>query len=272
MQPALSALIAAVHARCGRGPIELAIVLGSGLGGLVDQLEDPTVFAYRDFPCFPTQRVAGHEGRLILAWLDGVQVLLFQGRFHYYQGLSARQAALPVEISKALGIPRLLLTNAVGGINSGYHPGDFIYVSDHLNFLGDNPLRGETDNPFVDLGQLYQQTFYPELAEYAQSQGINLHRGVLAAMAGPSYETPAEIRALGLLGADAVTMSTIPEAILAHYLGLEVVALSLVSNVAAGRNTLALAHADVLAAGVAGASAMAKLARRLTALWLASSR
>lgn len=267
MKPDLNALLAAVEARAGREPIELAMVLGSGLGGLVEQLHQPIVFDYGDFPCFPDLRVAGHPGRMVVARLDGVRVLVFQGRFHIYQGLSARQAALPAAIAKALGIPRLLLTNAVGGINSAYHPGDFIYVSDHLNFLGDNPLRGEPVNPFIDLCQLYRQEFYPQLAEYAGSQGIRLHRGVLAAMAGPSYETPAEIRALGLLGADAVTMSTVPEAILAHYFGLEVVALSLVSNAAAGRNALALAHEDVVAAGVSGSTALAKLTRRLLKLW-----
>lgn len=268
MEPDLSALVAAVHARAGDDPIELAIVLGSGLGGLVEQLEDPVVLAYRDFSCFPDLAVAGHQGRLVVARLDGARVLVFQGRFHVYQGLSARQAALPAQVANALAIPRLLLTNAVGGINPAYAPGDFIYVSDHLNFLGDNPLRGETVNPFLDLCGLYRQEFFPQLAGYARSQGINLHRGVLAAMAGPSYETPAEIRALGLLGADAVTMSTIPEAILAHHLGLQVVVLSLVANAAAGRGPMTLAHDDVLAAGAAAAGAFAQLARHLTRLWL----
>lgn len=271
MDPDLNALLAAVHERAGNDPIELAIVLGSGLGGLVAQLEDPVVFAYHDFSCFPELSVAGHQGRMIVARLDGARVLVFQGRFHVYQGLNARQAALPAQIAKALEIPRFLLTNAVGGINPTYAPGDFIYVSDHLNFLGDNPLRGEVTNPFLDLCQLYRQEFFPALAGYAQDQGINLHRGVLAAMTGPSYETPAEIRALGLLGADAVTMSTIPEAILAHYLGLQVVVLSLVANAAAGRSPTALVHDDVLAAGVAAAEAFAKLARRLTGLWLSRS-
>lgn len=272
MEPDLSGLVAAVHARAGREPMELAIVLGSGLGGLVDRLKDPIAFAYREFSCFPDLRVAGHQGQLIVARLDGQRILVFQGRFHVYQGLSARQAALPARIAHALGAPRLLLTNAVGGINPCFQPGDFIYASDHLNFLGDNPLRGETVNPFLDLCQLYRQEYYPALARYAQDQGITLHRGVLAAMAGPSYETPAEIRALGLLGADAVTMSTIPEAILAHYFGLEVVVLSLVSNVAAGRNPIALAHEEVLAAGVAGSKAFAKLVGRLAALWLSAGR
>lgn len=267
MEQDLSALVESVRTRSGGESIALAIVLGSGLGGLVEQLENPVTLPYSDFPCFPALRVAGHQGQLILGRLDGLRVMLFQGRYHIYQGLTARQSALPAQVTKALGVPRLLLTNAVGGINASYHAGDFIYVADHLNFLGDNPLRGETVNPFIDLCRLYRQEYYPPLADFAVAKGIRLHRGVLAAMAGPSYETPAEIRALALLGADAVTMSTIPEAILGHYLGLEVVALSFVSNVAAGQNTTTLDHQDVLAAGAAGAKAFALLVRHLAALW-----
>jgi purine-nucleoside phosphorylase len=266
----LSTLVESVRNRSGGGSIALAIVLGSGLGGLVEQLENPITFPYSDFPCFPPLRVAGHQGQLILGRLDGLQVLLFQGRYHVYQGLTARQAALPARVAKALGVPRLLLTNAVGGINPSYQAGDFIYVADHLNFLGDNPLRGETVNPFIDLCRLYRQEYYPPLADFAVAQGIGLHRGVLAAMAGPSYETPAEIRALALLGADAVTMSTIPEAILSHYLGLEVVALSFVANAAAGQSSTTLDHQEVLAAGAAGAEAFALLVRHLAALWAAA--
>lgn len=269
MESGLSALVETVRARAGCEPIALAIVLGSGLGGLVDQLESPILFSYRDFPCFPALQIAGHQGQLIVAQLDGVRVLVFQGRYHVYQGLTARQVALPALVAKDLGVPRLLLTNAVGGINPTYHAGDFIYVADHLNFLGDNPLRGETVNPFIDLCQLYRQEYHPPLADFAAAEGIRLHRGVLAAMAGPSYETPAEIRALALLGADAVTMSTVPEAILGHYLGLEVVALSFIANAAAGRNSAALDHQDVLAAGVAGEKAFSLLVRHLAALWAA---
>lgn len=264
----LSALVQTVQTRSGSEPIALAIVLGSGLGGLAAQLEAPMFFPYSDFPCFPPLQVAGHQGRLILGRLDGIRVLVFQGRYHVYQGLTARQAALPAQVAKALGVPRLLLTNAVGGINPTYHAGDFLYVADHLNFLGDNPLRGETVNPFVDLCRLYRQEYYPPLAEFAGAKGIGLHRGVLAAMTGPSYETPAEIRALALLGADAVTMSTIPEAILGHSLGLEVVALSFISNAAAGQSPTVLEHQDVLAAGAAGATAFTLLVRRLAALWV----
>lgn len=271
MEPDLSSLVESVRSRIGSEPIALAIVLGSGLGGLVEQLDNPISFPYSDFPCFPSLRVAGHQGQMIVGQLDGIRVMVFQGRYHVYQGLTARQAALPAQVAKALGIPKLLLTNAVGGINPCYQAGDFIYVADHLNFLGDNPLRGETVNPFIDLCQLYRQQFYPSLVEFAVAEGIRLHRGVLAAMAGPSYETPAEIRALALLGADAVTMSTIPEAILAHYLGLDVVALSFISNAAAGQSSTALDHQDVLAAGAAGAKAFFLLVRHLSALWTAAA-
>lgn len=269
MESGLDGLVDTLRSRAGREPVDLAIVLGSGLGGLVEQLEEPVAFAYDDIPLFPTLRIAGHKGRLVAGRLDGVRVLVFQGRYHLYQGLSAKEVALPARVAKAFGIPRLLLTNAVGGINPVYRAGDFMYVADHMNFLGDNPLRGEAENPFLDLCRLYRQEFYPELAQFADDCGVRLHRGVLAAMPGPSYETPAEIRALGLLGADAVTMSSIPEAILAHYLGLEVVALSFIANVAAGRSEMTLTHQEVLAAGALGGPAFAQLIRRLSLLWVA---
>lgn len=268
----LTALQDAVRERTGVEPPALAIVLGSGLGPLVDHLEDPASFDYGDFPCFPPLQIAGHRGRLVWGRLDGVRVLVFQGRFHCYQGLSARQAALPARVAQALGAPRLLLTNAVGGINPAYRTGEFMYVADHLNLLGDNPLKGEIANPFVDLGNLYRQQYHAPLAEWAATEGLRLHRGVLAVMPGPSYETPAEIRALWRMGADVVGMSTAPEAILGHYLGLEVVALSFVANAAAGLSPAGLSHSEVLAAAAAQTDAFCRLVRQLCSLWVSSPR
>jgi purine-nucleoside phosphorylase len=262
----------AVRRQAGEEPFALAVVLGSGLGNLAEEADPLGVFPYAGFAAFPpAQQVAGHAGRLVAGTLEGWRLLFFQGRHHLYEGLTARQVAVPVRIAHALGCRRLLLTNAAGGVNEEYRPGDFMLISDHLNLLGDNPLRGERRDPFIDLSGLYRQEFFPFLLEFARLQNIRLHRGVLAALPGPSYETPAEIRALRMLGADAVSMSTVPEAIMGRYLGLEVAGLSLIANAAAGLASAPLSHAEVLASGQRGASRLALLVRHLIALWLSKS-
>jgi len=262
----------AVRRQAGEEPFALAVVLGSGLGTLAEEADPLGVFPYSGFAAFPpAQQVAGHAGRIVAGTLEGRRLLFFQGRHHLYEGLTARQVAVPVRIAHALGCRRLLLTNAAGGVNAEYRSGDFMLIADHLNFLGDNPLRGERRDPFVDLSTLYRQEFFPALLEFARLQNIRLHRGVLAALPGPSYETPAEIRALRMLGADAVSMSTVPEAIMGRYLGLEVAGLSLIANAAAGLASAPLSHAEVLASGQKGASQLALLVRRLIALWLSTS-
>ena len=253
--------------RLGAAPFDLAVILGSGLGGLADQAEGAVFADYGDIPGFPSSQIEGHAGRLVAGRFQGWKVLFFQGRFHLYQGFSARQAALPVRIAHDLGCRRLLLTNAVGSINRTFNPGDFMFIEDHLNLMGDNPLRGESRQPFVDLCRLYLQSFFVPLQRFARQQGIALHRGVLAALMGPSYETPAEIRMLERLGADAVSMSTVPEAIMGRYLGMEVVGLSLVANVAAGLSTVPFDHQEVLATGARGADEFVQLARQLVLLW-----
>lgn len=253
--------------RLGTGSFDLAIVLGSGLGSLVDQAEGAVYVDYRDIPGFSHVQVEGHSGRLVAGRFQGWRVLFFQGRYHLYQGFDARQVALPVRIANELGCQRLLLTNAVGGINSAFNPGDFMLIDDHLNLMGDNPLRGEPLHPFVDLSRLYLQSLSSPLQNFARQQDIALHRGVLAALMGPSYETPAEIRMLQRLGADAVSMSTVPEAIMGKYLGMDVVGLSLISNVAAGLSSAPLTHQDVLQTGSRGSEAFIKLAGQLVHLW-----
>jgi purine-nucleoside phosphorylase len=260
----------AVHRQAGAEPFDLAVVLGSGLGALAEQADPLGVFPYAAFAAFPPSRVAGHAGCLVAGTLEGRRLLFFQGRHHLYEGLRARQVAVPARIAHALGCRKLLLTNAAGGVNAEFLPGDFMLISDHLNLLGDNPLRGERQHPFVDLSTLYRQEFFPDLQEFARRQDIRLHRGVLAALPGPSYETPAEIRALRMLGADAVSMSTVPEAIMGRYLGLEVAGLSLIANAAAGLAGDPLSHEDVLASGRRGASQLALLVRRLIANWLSA--
>lgn len=265
-------LLAAVGQAAGNEPFDLAVILGSGLGDLADEVEEAAVFSYDDFPCFPPTTVAGHAGRLLAGRLHGWRVLLFQGRFHLYEGYSAWQVSLPVRLAHRLGCRRLLLTNAAGGIRPEFAPGDFMFISDHLNLLGDNPLRGVPENPFTDLTRVYRQDLFPPLDRFARQAGVVLHSGVLAALPGPSYETPAEVRMLRLLGADAVSMSTVPEAIMARYLGMEVAGLSLVANAAAGLHGSCLSHQEVLESGRRGAKRLNSLVGGLIPLWREAPR
>ncbi len=267
MEQDFDRLTEAVRQRLGNEPFDLAVVLGSGLGAAAKAVEESQVFAYGDYACFPRIQVAGHAGQLLAGRLRGWRVLFFQGRFHLYQGLNARQVCAPVQLAQQLGCRFLLLTNAVGGIRQDLLPGHFMYISDHINLLGDNPLRGQNRDPFLDLSNLYDQQPYAALRAFARQRQIGLDRGVLAALPGPSYETPAEIRALGRLGADAVSMSTVPEAIMGKYLGLRVAGLSHVANRAAGLSPSPLSHQEVLAIGAGGVSPLAALIEELIRLW-----
>ncbi|PLX83984.1 MAG: purine-nucleoside phosphorylase [Desulfuromonas sp.] len=255
----------------GTETFELAVVLGSGLGDLAEQVDGALAIDYPALKCFPPTGVSGHAGRLVAGTLEGFRVLVFQGRYHLYEGYDALQVTLPVRLAGALGCSRLLLSNAAGGINPDYRPGDFMFIADHINLMGDNPLRGAFGNPFLDLTHLYKKDLYPQLLAFAGKQGIRLHSGVLAALTGPSYETPAEIRALSVLGADAVSMSTVPEAIMGRHLGMDVAGLSLISNVAAGLSAESPDHGEVLAAGRQGALAFGDLLRHLLLLWRGES-
>lgn len=227
-------------------PIDLAVILGSGWSHLADAGQHLAEFPYQDWPCFPQQLIAGHAGRLVLLDLAGRLLLCFAGRCHCYQGFSAFDASLPVRLAASLGCSRLLLTCAAGGINPAYSPGDFVWVSDHLNLLGDNPLRGLSGDVFVDLSSLYNSALYDKMRASLAAHDLRLHTGVLAAMPGPSYETPAEVRMLAGLGADLVSMSMAHEAIMARYVGCDLVGLGLIANFAAGLAEAPLQHADVL--------------------------
>ncbi len=257
----------AVQEKLGKEPFDLAVVLGSGLGNAAEIVEQRQTFLYSDYSCFPAVELAGHAGRLIAGNLLGWRVLFFQGRFHLYQGLDARQVCAPVQLAHLLGCRFLLLTNAVGGIRQDLIPGNFMAVRDHINLLGDNPLRGRLGDPFLDLCHLYDQQHHAALQSFATQKGIGLGIGVLAALQGPSYETPAEIRALGHLGADAVSMSMVPEAIMGKYLKMRVLGLSYVSNRAAGLDSSPLSHQEVLDAGRGGAEPLAELIQKLILLW-----
>lgn len=264
--PALE-LIASINEAAGSKPVDLAIVLGSGWSHVADSGQCLAEHAYSDWACFPAETVAGHAGRLRLIRHQGQLILCFAGRFHCYQGLSAFQASLPVRIASALGCPRILLTCAVGGINPGYQPGDFMWLADHLNLLGDNPLTGLPGDIFVDLSHLYAQRHYETLRARLQGTGVVLHRGVLAAMPGPSYETPAEIRMLAAFGADVVSMSVAHEAIMARCLRMEVVGLALIANPAAGLAAAPLDHLDVLAVAESSRIQARQLVDRLVSVW-----
>lgn len=224
---------------------DLAVVLGSGWQTAADIGTTLGRISYEDWPCFPAGQIQGHNGCLSAVNYSSWNILFFCGRFHYYQGLNAFEAAFPVRLAAAFSCPRILLTCAAGGINKRFSPGDFMLVEDHMNFLGDNPLRGLPGNPFVDLSKTYDVNLYDKISASFQNQ-YNIHRGVLVAMSGPSYETPAEIRFLSGAGADVVSMSMVPEAIMARYLEMNVAAVAFVSNYAAGILDVPLNHQDVL--------------------------
>lgn len=227
-----------------------ALVLGSGLGGLAEKIEEPVFIPYAEVPGFPRSTAPGHAGRFVAGYLAGKYVLCMQGRFHYYEGHSMAAIALPVRVIKALGCKALLLTNAAGGVNEGFQVGDFMLITDHINFMGANPLRGENDGQigprFCDMTHVYAPSLQKIARTVSNAQNLPLREGVYLGYMGPSFETPAEIRAFRTLGADAVGMSTVPEAIAAAHCGLPVLALSLITNMAAGMTGKRLSGEEVL--------------------------
>lgn len=264
--PALQ-LVQAIRHEAKTEHFDLALILGSGWGDAACFAAQLAVFPYSDWPCFASGQVAGHAGRLSVVEFKSWRILVFAGRFHCYQGLTPFQAALPVRIAAALACPRLLLTCATGGINQAYRPGDFMLVDDHLNLMGDNPLRGLAGDVFIDLAKTYRHDLYELLLQSAVVSDLILHRGVLAALSGPSYETPAEVRMLATLGADVVSMSTIPEAIMGRALGQSVAAIAFVANLAGGSDASLLTHTDVLDCSLRHSGASAALIKRLVTLW-----
>ena len=229
----------------------LAVVLGSGFQSAANALEVDVKIPYRSLPGFTATGIGGHQGRLMIGKMAGTPVLLLSGRAHYYEGWSMDEVTFPMRVLARLGIQSVLLTNAAGGINRRYRAGDFMALTDHINLIGANPLRGAAASDksrFVDLTKTYDPNMVRLLKKAAQQAKVTLHAGVYLAVSGPSYETPAEIRAFARLGADVVGMSTVPEAIVARQCGLAVAAVSCITNLAAGQNRQPLSHADVLAA------------------------
>ena len=241
------------HAPDGLDRPRVAIVLGSGLAALADRLADAATIPYDLIPHFPRPTVAGHLGNVLLGRLAGTPVLMLQGRFHYYEGHDLEAVTFPVRVLREFGVRTLILTAATGGINPAYKPGDLMMLGDHLNLIGTNPLRGPNDDRlglrFPDMTEVYARSLRAEAHAEAARLGLTLHEGVYAALPGPSYETPAEVRMLRGLGADVVGMSTVPEAIVARHAGLEVLAFALVTNAAAGVTGAAITHDEVLVEG-----------------------
>jgi purine-nucleoside phosphorylase len=228
---------------------KISLICGSGWGEIVNALPSSQFLNYTDIPGMAGTAVKGHEGKLILANINDSQVLVFQGRHHFYEGIGWGQIRLPILLSHYLGIRNVILTNAAGGLSSHLKVGDIMVINDHINLMPDNPLRGEVPHPsiprFPDQTQVYDPTLIKKVVEIGESQGISIHQGVYLALSGPAFETPAEIRAFAKLGADAVGMSTVPEAMIANALGMKVLALSCISNLAAGISEHKLSHEDV---------------------------
>jgi purine-nucleoside phosphorylase len=229
---------------------QVGVVLGSGLGDFADLADAKTMLAYADIPHFKKAGVAGHAGRLILGKINGTETVLLQGRQHYYEGYEFSDVVFPVRVLSFLGVKKILLTNTAGGIHPSLRPGDLMIIRDHINLMGGNPLRGENDERlgprFPDMNRVYDEPFQEVLAAAMDEIGLPLRRGVYLALSGPSFETPAEIRMLAVLGADAVGMSTVPEAICARHMGLRVAGISCITNLAAGISSKPLSHREVI--------------------------
>jgi purine-nucleoside phosphorylase len=231
----------------------LALVLGSGLGGFVDELKNSVRVPYSEIPSFPQSTSIGHAGNLVIGTVAGVTVAAMQGRAHLYEGYSAQQVAFPVRVFASMGIKAVVFTNAAGGINPSFGRGALVVIRDHINLQGQNPLAGPNDERFgprfPDMTDAYNAELRAFALGEAENVGNDIHEGVYAAMLGPSYETPAEIRFLLAIGADLVGMSTVPEVIAARHMGLEVLAISCVTNMAAGLSGEKINHEDVLETG-----------------------
>ena len=228
----------------------VGLILGSGLGTLADEIENPYRIPYSDIPHFANSEAAGHANELVIGELQGKTVVAMKGRFHYYEGFSLDEVTFPVRVMKALGVESLILTNACGAVNTAFHPGDLMLITDHLNLVGTNPLIGpnndELGTRFPDLSQVYHPGLRQLALQVAEEQNLTLQQGVYAWWSGPAYETPAEIRMIRTLGADAVGMSTVPEAIVAAHGRMKVLGISCLTNMACGILDQPLNHEEVL--------------------------
>jgi purine-nucleoside phosphorylase len=245
----------------------IALVLGSGLGGFADDFEEAVGIPYDEIPGFVRSTAQGHAGRLVIGKVESVPVLAMQGRVHYYEGYSLEEVTFPVRTFKLLGVKTLILTNASGGINVQLNQGTLMVISDHVNLMGINPLRGLNDERFgprfPDMTAVYSRELQEIVIEEANAIGTEVRRGIYGALSGPSYETPAEIHLLRNLGADAVGMSTVPEAIVARHMDVEVLGISCITNMAAGISDEPINHEEVMATGDRVRETFAQLLRRV---------
>jgi len=229
---------------------EIGLILGSGLGILADLIEQPITIRYEEIPHFPVSTVVGHAGELVAGKVAGRSVIVMKGRFHLYEGYGVEKVTFPVRVMKLLGVSKLIVTNAAGGVNRSYVPGDLMVISDHINLLGRNPLVGPNLDRFgirfPDMTEAYSKRMRKLLHETAEELGMKLQEGVYVALLGPTYETPAEIRMMQAIGADAVGMSTVPEVIVARHAGIEVLGISCITNMAAGILDQPLDHSEVM--------------------------
>lgn len=254
-----------------KSEIDVAVVLGSGLGAFAETLEDKLIIPYEEIPDFARSTVEGHSGRLVAGRLPGasVNVAVMQGRFHYYEGYSLEEVTLPVRAFGALGVKKLVLTNAAGGVNQNFKAGDLMLITDHINLMMVSPLRGSHDQRlgarFPDMSEVYSRAYRQTARMAAVELGLRLEEGVYMALQGPNYETPAEVRMLRLLGADAVGMSTVPEAIVACQMGMQTLGISLITNAAAGVEEGPISHEDVMQMGQRVSKQFCELLARIVA-------
>lgn len=238
-----------IKSKIGSFVPEIGIVLGSGLGELADEYCEIAI-PYSEIPGFEASSVSGHKSRLVFAEINGKKVVMMQGRFHYYEGHPMQKVVLPIKVMKKLGVKTVILTNAAGGVNPAFNPSDLMVITDHINHMNVNPLIGPNDNEmgarFPDMSEVYSHSLVESTKKIAQKLGIDVQEGVYMAFTGPSYETPAEVKMARVLGADAVGMSTVPEAITARWAGMDVIGISCICNSAAGVSTVALSHEDVI--------------------------
>ena len=260
------------------GPFDarVGVVLGSGLGAVANAVTERVVVPYAEIPHFPRSTVDGHTGRIVAGMLGGAPVILMQGRVHYYEGYSPREVTFPMRVLGALGLRAVVLTNAAGGIDESYHTGQFLAIADHINLMGWNPLIGPNESRFgfrssfppsgqrfLDMTEAYSKALRAIAREAAEAEGETLDEGIYVAVSGPSFETPAEIRAFRTMGATLVGMSTVPEAIVARHMGMEVLGLSCVTNLAAGLGGKPLSHEEVFETGRQVETRLVRLLKRL---------
>jgi purine-nucleoside phosphorylase len=269
-----------LRAKLGRLQPHLGIVLGSGLGAAANTVHDPVIVPYESIPHFPKSTVEGHSGRLVAGTLGGTPVVVMQGRVHFYEGYSPQDVTFPMRVMGALGIRAVILTNAAGGIVDGYKIGLLVLIADHINMMGWNPLVGPNEPRFAfnrsdcglrffDMSDAYSKRLRQVAIQATEMEGQTLEEGVYLAVSGPSFETPAEIRAFRTMGATLVGMSTVPETIVARHMGIEVLGISCVTNLAAGLSPTPLSHTEVFEAGKQVERKLAELLERLS-MWISA--